>query len=88
MYRNGAVNQIKIWPKNRALIQNQIKSNQIKSNQIKSNQIKSSPIKLESNQIKDAEAAPGPLTEPPHRPLRRGGWRPPRRSALQSEDGQ
>jgi hypothetical protein len=42
--------------------------------------------------LSDAEAAPGPLTESPHRRgVQRGGWRPPRRArgwtALQSEDG-
>jgi hypothetical protein len=43
--------------------------------------------------LSDAEAAPGPLIESPHkRGVQRGGWRPPRRArgwtALQSEDGQ
>ena len=42
--------------------------------------------------LSDAEAAPGPLPESPHRRgVQRGGWRPPRRArgwtALQSEDG-
>jgi hypothetical protein len=42
--------------------------------------------------LSDAEAAPGPLAESPHRRgVQRGGWRPPRRArgwtALQSEDG-
>ena len=43
--------------------------------------------------LSDAETAPGPLIESPHRRgVQRGGWRPPRRArewiALQSEDGQ